>query len=127
MRRRMVAGIATGAFAVSLALLPAVSASASSVSTAPANHRWERCDDSRHVNDWRWWNDCCNRDWNDRPSWCWDDDHGNRNDNRYDDRYDSRYDNRNDNRYDNRNDNRGDNHGDNYGDNHDNGNRNDGR
>ncbi|MEV7415840.1 hypothetical protein [Streptomyces sp. NPDC089919] len=64
MRRRIVAGVITGALGLSLGLLPAVSAS--------ATDGWRRCDD-RHVTDWRWWDHCCNRDWNDRPSWCWDD------------------------------------------------------
>ncbi|WP_158939255.1 hypothetical protein [Streptomyces sp. NRRL S-87] len=96
MRRRMVAGVVTGAFAVSLGLLPAVSASATSVSTAPTHDRPQWCEDARQSHDWRWWNECCNRDWNDRPSWCWDDDHGTWSDpnhNRLDDRNDNRNDN----------------------------------
>ena len=67
MRRRIVAAVIAGAAGVTLGVLPAANASASTTGG------W-RCDDGYRNSRW---NDCCDRDWNNRARWCWDDDRDN--------------------------------------------------
>ncbi len=68
MRRRIVAACLAGAAGVTIGLMPVATASASTTPTGGGS--W-RCSDNRW-HDWRW-DQCCNRDWRERPSWCWDD------------------------------------------------------
>ncbi|MFE0012959.1 hypothetical protein, partial [Streptomyces erythrochromogenes] len=72
MRRRIVAATMAGAAGIAIGLLPVASASASVVAGSGGGNGGYDCyrypsnrSDAR-------WDYCCNRDWRDRPSWCWD-------------------------------------------------------
>ncbi|MGW7117581.1 hypothetical protein ACWGI5_34210, partial [Streptomyces xanthophaeus] len=70
MRRRIVAAVLTGAAGVAIGLLPVAGASAATVTGGGGGGgggNW-RCSENWNGR----WDECCNRDWRDRPSWCWD-------------------------------------------------------
>src|SRR3954452_18939700 len=78
MRRVITATVVAGAAGVALGLMPVGGAFAAGLPQTQQNNSGWCSDDWRGGNNWR---DCCDssrwHNWNDRPSWCWDNDSSN--------------------------------------------------